>query len=699
MIDARLPEIISRFCKEQQSRWSKSTLLSAKYSLFHLHQWMQHQHLSYADLTIDDVQKFVESPNGSAQKISSQKATLTRIKIFLLWLSQYQELKIKHDLTHRPSPPVSHLRSQTPATVFQFCDARKTHWASPTLQSAYYCAASLHRWMKKNQFTWDDLTSERMQNFFERPNEQKNTYASFRLLRRYTRSYLHWLHENGLISIDPGTFLGPYQIHFRIRSSECETPETITRFIYARQKQGWKDRPGKYKYILKRFHIWLEMQGFTLSAIIGGSLDEFLTYSKTQGSSHRYREVARRYLTSYLGWLQETGEIRLSNSSLPKQLGSPHHHLPAHLPKYAEDFLRFLSINLRPSSVSNYQDSLRHFHAFLKISHVGPRNLTRKHLEQFMGRLKEKGLSIVWRKKILVAVRIYLNWLQERGLISINVTVLLRGTDFPKLPFYLPRPLPPEVDAELLQRLANSEDILGFALLLMRHTGLRISELKGLGSDCLRTDHMGRHFLKVPLGKLHSERMVPLMPASVALIGKIKAMSAENLRHSAIAKDPEFLIYGLTGRNPDKAEFRVALQDACHGIKLKEPITSHRLRHTCATSLLNAGMSLVAIMRLLGHKSTGMTLRYAAVSPETVRREFEAAIATMEKRHQLQDQLKIPLRTNASLDGCFNDLLQVIKTTADARGNQREQRLSLMIKRFHRLKRELDDFLKPEKSL
>ncbi len=54
-------------------------------------------------------------------------------------------------------------------------------------------------------------------------------------------------------------------------------------------------------------------------------------------------------------------------------------------------------------------------------------------------------------------------------------------------------------------------------------------------------------------------------------------------------------------------------------------------------------------MRLLGHKSTVMTLWYAAVSPKTVRREFEAAIANMEKRHQLQDQIKIPLRTGGGI--------------------------------------------------
>ena len=42
--------------------------------------------------------------------------------------------------------------------------------------------------------------------------------------------------------------------------------------------------------------------------------------------------------------------------------------------------------------------------------------------------------------------------------------------------------------------------------------------------------------------------------------------------------------------------------------------TPHQLRHTYATSLINSGMSLQALMALLGHVSTEMTLRYAALA-------------------------------------------------------------------------------------
>jgi len=44
-------------------------------------------------------------------------------------------------------------------------------------------------------------------------------------------------------------------------------------------------------------------------------------------------------------------------------------------------------------------------------------------------------------------------------------------------------------------------------------------------------------------------------------------------------------------------------------LPLPEPLTTHRLRHTFATSLMNGGMSLVGIMKLLDHRDYRMTLR------------------------------------------------------------------------------------------
>jgi integrase/recombinase XerC len=54
-------------------------------------------------------------------------------------------------------------------------------------------------------------------------------------------------------------------------------------------------------------------------------------------------------------------------------------------------------------------------------------------------------------------------------------------------------------------------------------------------------------------------------------------------------------------------------------------ITPHQLRHTCATMLLNAGMSILGVQKILGHKYVETTLRYARVYDSTVVRDFQKA--------------------------------------------------------------------------
>jgi site-specific recombinase XerD len=86
---------------------------------------------------------------------------------------------------------------------------------------------------------------------------------------------------------------------------------------------------------------------------------------------------------------------------------------------------------------------------------------------------------------------------------------LIRREDFPPEPLYLPRPLSPQEDQLLREELRRTDDLYANALLLIRATGIRLSECIRLPLDCLR--HLGTEewALHVPLGKLHTERLVP----------------------------------------------------------------------------------------------------------------------------------------------------------------------------------------------
>lgn len=65
---------------------------------------------------------------------------------------------------------------------------------------------------------------------------------------------------------------------------------------------------------------------------------------------------------------------------------------------------------------------------------------------------------------------------------------------------------------------------------------------------------------------------------------------------------------------------------------------AHRLRHTCATQLLNAGCRVTSIQKLLGHKRLNTTMIYARAYDETVEEDYFRAMSSVEKRMELLDE-------------------------------------------------------------
>jgi integrase len=195
------------------------------------------------------------------------------------------------------------------------------------------------------------------------------------------------------------------------------------------------------------------------------------------------------------------------------------------------------------------------------------------------------------------------------------------------MPKYLPRPLPTAADRALQERLANACCFLADGLLLMRKTGLRIGELRNLEVDCIREDHLGNKFLKVPLGKLHTERLVPHDDSAVALIEKIRDSGRDTPKRRSLLLTTE------DGQKTSYEDYSKLLGLLSEGLETNGKMVSHRLRHTYATTMLNAGMSLIAVMKLLGHSDHRMTLRYAEITMETTSKEYFNALVKIEHRY------------------------------------------------------------------
>lgn len=394
-----------------------------------------------------------------------------------------------------------------------------------------------------------------------------------------------------------------------------------------------------------RFHRWMKAKHVTPTGLSMEEVESFFVQPFRKTVSPRTSWHYKRRLIRYLDWLYEKGQLDFD----PKQLCI---HRKRPLPELAVRFLRSLEPTHKRSTRNSYRSSLARFHDCLADNRIFMKRLKRTQMEQWFLALSDEGLHPSTRRHILIDTRTYLHWLLEHNELRADPDDLVRSSDLPKLPTYLPRPLSPIVDIALQERLEASPERLHQALLLMRLTGLRIGELANLRRDCLRVDLHGRTFLKVPLGKLDNERLVPIDDRIVSIV--------EGLQQLSDSPALERLIENTAGDRVSYHSYHKALAAACEGINSAEPITSHRLRHTYATSLLAAGVSLPSVMRLLGHRDLRMTLRYAAITQETLTKEYFEALPNLQSRYH--DALHTPTRpTNLDPVKSLSDVGQWIR--------------------------------------
>ena len=339
-------------------------------------------------------------------------------------------------------------------------------------------------------------------------------------------------------------------------------------------------------------HEWLDSNKLKLSELDSKSVEQIMRDVIPEQASRNSREASHLSLRRYFYFLYEKGKIEFKPDYEPQTV-------PFELPPLAQQFLDTLKITVKTQSYKAYTSNIRQFCQFLADRSIPMESINRGHMIDWLIELREKhGFAAATKRQKIITIRLFLPWLYDNGIISVEPFKLIRPTDLPKLPKYFPRPLPPEVDYELQKRLLASQDKYHHALLLMRKTGIRFGELASLPHDCVHTDFNGINYLKVPLGKLNNERLVPLEKETVTLIEKIKTHPPENKQN---------LIVSPRNKTVQLDFMNNKLRECASGLDGKGKISSHRLRHTFAYSLLNADMSELGLKKLLGHRSLAMT--------------------------------------------------------------------------------------------
>ena len=292
-----------------------------------------------------------------------------------------------------------------------------------------------------------------------------------------------------------------------------------------------------------------------------------------------------------------------------------------------------LALTLQPFTVVKYDYVARHFVSYLRSTFPEVRRLSQLRRDPHMLgwfrwlcelRPQRPPIGNHTREQRLLCLRRLLEDLAAQGH-PIQSGLIIRE-DFPVRPEYLPRPLSPEDDQRLQKELRRTDNLYSNALLLARVTGIRIGECIHLPLDCLRQVAPEQWALHVPLGKLHTERLVPLDAEGLRLVVRICELRAQ-ASPAFLRKSEGLLLPRVGGRFALFQTLRLALADFAKraGCADTSSITPHRLRHTWASDMLRCGLSLPALKELMGHKDIRMTLRYLKVTQPDLQREFYRA--------------------------------------------------------------------------
>ena len=314
--------------------------------------------------------------------------------------------------------------------------------------------------------------------------------------------------------------------------------------------------------------------------------------------------------------------------------------VPARLAETLQGYVEQMRVTLRPGSMPHIERTLREFALWLRDQApevTAVRDLRRAHIERYKRHVAQKPnlrggrLSKRTIAGELSTLRICLERLAEWDGEDAPARTLMFPGDVPKLDDPLPRFIDDGAAKKLIQAARASDDPFArLAVEFLARTGLRRGEFLDLKIDSV-VQIGSAYWLHVPLGKLRTDRYIPLHPQLKELLDEWVARRPASLREPWLFMDhgrrlgPESVRKALLRRSPEEAGLGT--------------VTPHQLRHTLATQAINRGMSLEAIAALLGHKSMRMTMVYAKISNRTVADEYFKVSAQVEALYDAPKEL------------------------------------------------------------
>jgi integrase/recombinase XerC len=284
--------------------------------------------------------------------------------------------------------------------------------------------------------------------------------------------------------------------------------------------------------------------------------------------------------------------------------------------------------DLSPHTVAAYRRDLTVFREFLDTHHGAAawtwESIDRTTMRSFMAHLARRQLGKRSIARSVSAVRSFYRWMHRQDLVQHNPARTVGSPKFDKhLPAFLDRT---EVDTLLSASHTRAmegrhADVRTHAIIeLLYSCGLRLAEVAGI--DRRDLDLLAGQ-VKVR-GKGRKERIVPVGgPAQLAL--RNYEAKRDDLIGALASSDRTAFFLSDRGRRLDVRTIQRSVVRWLRTIDEGRGLTTHSLRHTFATHLLDAGADLRAVQELLGHASVSTTQIYTHTSVERLKQQHRKA--------------------------------------------------------------------------
>jgi tyrosine recombinase XerC len=287
--------------------------------------------------------------------------------------------------------------------------------------------------------------------------------------------------------------------------------------------------------------------------------------------------------------------------------------------RLADQFFEHLEVerNISPRTLANYRHALKSFRT--SVAQPAWRELRADHFRRYLFEQMKGGLAKPTVRVHFAALRTFFRFLTERHGLKDNP---LKQVQLPKLDRGLPVVLTrAQIDALLAAPLAMEKSDRApvwmpqrdaAILELFYSSGLRLAELASL---TVRDVDIFNETVRV-MGKGRKERIVP--------VGALALEAIQKYRQAARVDAGPLFINKSRKRISTRSVWLAMHRYLAHA-GIPQTVSPHKLRHSFATHMLDAGADLRSVQSLLGHASLSTTQIYTHVTTERLKKAYDDA--------------------------------------------------------------------------